>query len=294
MHFKDLNIPTGALAVALFRNDSVIIPGGLTTLQEGDKIIFIGHEASMRKVEHRFNPVPGQHKQNVVIVGGGTVGFILAKTLEMSGNVKVRLIEHSHEQCESLAERLSDKVLILSADGTDSNFLRAQQVENCDCLIALTGNDERNLFVSMHAKQLNAKKVITRAHNVDNIEFFEKLGIDVALSSQFIAVQTVNRQVLDESVDVFAIFEKGKAEIREITVPPNFPPKKLMELKLPAGVIIAAIRRGGRTLVPCGQDKIKGKDRLRVFCASDRGETLGDFLQVYADASVKDEEEADK
>jgi Trk K+ transport system NAD-binding subunit len=215
------------------------------------------------------------------------------KLLEFSGNVKVRLIEASLKQCESLAERLSDKVLILNANGTDASFLRAQQVANCDCLIALTGNDERNLFVSMHAKQLNAKKVVTRAHNVDNIDFFEKLGVDVALSSQFIAVQSVNRQILEESVDVFTIFEKGKAEIREIAVPAHFPPTKLMDLKLPAGVIIAAIRRGGRTMVPCGHDKIKGKDYLRVFCASDRGQTLANFLQEYTEAAENALEEAD-
>jgi len=292
-HLKDLNVPTGALAVALFREERVVIPGGMTKLADGDKIIFIGHEASMRKVEQRFNPAPGRKSQNVVIVGGGNVGFILAKTLEMSGNVKVRLIESSIKQCESLADRLSDKVLILNADGTDPSFLRAQQVANCDCLVTLTGNDERNLFVSMHAKQLNAKKVITRAHNVDNIDFFEKLGVDVALSSQFIAVQSVNRQILDESVDVFTIFEKGKAEIREVSVPAHFPPTKLMDLKLPEGVIIAAIRRGGRTMVPCGQDKVKGKDNLRVFCASDRGETLMNFLQEYTQAADKTEEEAD-
>lgn len=290
---KDLNIPTGALAVALFRDDNIIIPGGMTKLKEGDKIIFIGHEASMRKIENRFNPSPGQKKQSVVIVGGGNVGFILAKSLESCGNVKVRLIEASHSQCENLADRLSDKILILNADGTDPSFLRAQQVADCDCLVTLTGNDERNLFVSMHAKQLNAKKVITRAHNVDNIDFFEKLGVDVALSSQFIAVQSVNKQILEESVDVFTIFEKGKAEIREIIVPNHFPPTKLMDLKMPEGVIIAAIKRGGRTMVPCGQDKIKGKDLLRIFCASDRGEKLVNFLQEYTEAAEAAEEEAD-
>ena len=81
-HLKDLNIPTGALAVALFREEHVVIPGGMTKLAEGDKIIFIGHEASMRKVEQRFNPAPGRKNQNVVIVGGGNVGFILEKLLK--------------------------------------------------------------------------------------------------------------------------------------------------------------------------------------------------------------------
>lgn len=288
---KDLHIPRGALAVALFRGDQVIIPGGLTTLYKNDKIIFMGHEASMRKIESRFNPNPGKHL-NVVIVGGGNVGYILAKSLEGYHNANIRLIEKSPQQSSILAERLSDRVLVLNADGADSSFLKSQQVENCDCLVAVTGNDERNLLVAMHAKQLNVKKVITRAHSADNIDFFEKLGIDVALSSQFNSVQSVVRQISEDSIDVFTIFEKGKAEIREIAVPANFPPSKLMDLKMPEGVIIAAIRRGGHTLVPCGEDKIKGKDQLRVFCASDSGGTLSDYLlQVIRDSADAEENE---
>lgn len=274
---KDLKIPAGALAVVVFRDEQVIIPGGLTTLYRNDKIIFMGHEASMRKIESRFNPNPGKNI-NVVIVGGGNVGYILAKSLEPYVNFRVRIIEKSLPQCQFLTERLADRVLVLHADGSDASFLRSQQVENCDCLVAVTGNDERNLFVALHAKMLNAKKVITRAHSVDNIDFFEKLGIDVALSSQFNAVQSVVRQLSEDSVDIFTIFEKGKAEIREIAVPSDFPSSRLMDLKLPDGVIIAAIRRGGHTIVPCGEDKIKGKDRLRVFCAKDQGEMLSDFL----------------
>ncbi len=287
---KDLNVPRGALAVALFRDDQVIIPGGMTTLYRNDKIIFMGHEASMRKIESRFNPHPGKNL-NVVIVGGGNVGYILAKTLEAYSQFKIKIIEKSLPQCQLLTERLSDRVLIMHADGSDAAFLRSQQVENCDCLVAVTGNDERNFFVAMHAKMMNARKVITRAHSTDNIDFFEKLGIDVALSSQFNAVQSVCRQISEDSIDVFTIFEKGKAEIREIVVPADFPPKRLMDLRLPEGVIIAAIRRGGHTIVPGGEDKIKEKDHLRVFCAKDQGETLASFLlQTARDAAAEETE----
>lgn len=286
---KDLQIPRGALAVALFRDDQVIIPGGLTTLYRNDKIIFMGHESSMRKIESRFNPNPGKNL-NVVIVGGGNVGFILAKALEAYGNFRIRIIEKSLPQCQLLTERLSDHTLIMHADGTDVAFLRSQQVENCDCLVAVTGNDERNLFVAMHAKMLNVKKVITRAHSVENIDFFEKLGVDVALSSQFNAVQSVSRHISEDSIDVFTIFEKGKAEIREFTVPADFPPSRLMDIKIPEGAIIAAIRRGGHTIVPGGEDKIKGKDHLRVFCAKDQGEAFSEFLLRTTREAVAAEE----
>jgi trk system potassium uptake protein TrkA len=131
----------------------------------------------------------------------------------------------------------------------------------------------------MYAKNLGVKRIITRAHSIDNIDFFEAMGIDVALSSQLNAIQSVDHAITDKGVDIFTFFEKGKAEIREIVAPARFPATRLMDMHLPEGVVIAAIRRGGRTIVPHGSDKIKGKDRLRVFCTMDSGEALSIYLE---------------
>jgi Trk K+ transport system NAD-binding subunit len=103
-------------------------------------------------------------------------------------------------------------------------------------------------------------------------------------------VQSVSRHISEDSIDVFTIFEKGKAEIREFTVPADFPPSRLMDIKIPEGAIIAAIRRGGHTIVPGGEDKIKGKDHLRVFCAKDQGEAFSEFLLRTTREAVAAEE----
>ncbi len=282
----DLEIPRGALAVALFRGDDVIIPRGQTILFKEDKIIFMGHERPMREIEDRFNPTPGK-SLNVIIIGGGNVGYILAKSLEPYRHIRVKVIEKNMAQCRFLTENLSERILVLNADGTNNNFLKSQQLDSCDCVVAVTGNDERNLMVSMHAKLLNAKKIITRAHSIENAEFFDKLGIDVAVSSQFNAVLNVSKLISEDSIDVFTTIEKGKAEIIEVIVPEKFPPLRLMDLKLPDGVVIAAVRRGSHTIVPCGVDKIMAGDVLRVFLTSASSGTIIDFLNDI----VKNEEE---
>lgn len=247
---KDVRLPKGTLAVAVFRNDSVIIPDGSTRFEKLDKIIFMGLAESIRKLENRFMKNE-QKRPNIIVVGGGNVGSIVAQYL--SGCARVRLIENSYQRCMYLAEALPEDILVMNADGTDPNVLKAQQIETADCLVAVTGSDERNLFVSMHAKTTGVKRIITRAHKIENIDFFEALGIDVALSSQLNAIHSVTKAISTENVDVFTFFEKGKAEIREIVVPKEFPATELMNLHLPAGVIIAAIRRGGRTIVPHGK-----------------------------------------
>lgn len=287
---KDLQLPKGTLVVAIFRDNRVIVPGGSTSFCENDKIIFMGLSDSVRKLENRFS-LNKKSQTNVVIVGGGNVGYILASALSQTGNIKIRLLENSHERCMFLADNLPESVLLMNADGTDVSMLKAQQVQSCDCFVALAGSDERNLSVALRARQLGCKRVITRAHSIDNIDFFESLGIDLSLSSQLNAIQTVHRSVSEDGIDIFAFFEKGKAEIREFVVPADFPPTQLMQLRLPEGVIIAAIRRGGRTIVPHGTDKLKGKDKLRVFCSADQDEAFTAYLDNLTRDHLAEQEE---
>ena len=287
----DLKIPRGVLAVAIFRGEDVIIPRGQTILFKEDKIIFMGHERPMREIESRFNPTPDKIL-NVIIIGGGNVGYILAKSLEEYKHIRVKIVEKNMARCRFLTENLSEDVLVLNADGSSTSFLKEQQLDMCDCMVAVTGADERNLMVSMQAKLLNAKKIITRAHSIENSEFFDKLGIDVTVSSQFNAVLNVSKLISEDSIDVFTTIEKGKAEIVEIIVPEKFPPTMLMDLKLPDGVVIAAVRRGSHTIVPCGVDKIQEGDTLRVFLATVTSEVITDFLNDVVAKSLEPAPEA--
>jgi trk system potassium uptake protein TrkA len=87
---KDIHLPKGALAVAIFRDEEVIIPGGSTPFLENDKIIFMGQAESMRRLESRFNN-QRQTRANVIIIGGGNVGYILSSALSYAENSKIRL-----------------------------------------------------------------------------------------------------------------------------------------------------------------------------------------------------------
>ena len=214
----DLGIPRGVLAVAIIRGEQVIIPRGQTVLFKDDKIIFMGHERPMQEIESRFNPKPNE-TLNVLIIGGGTVGYVVAKTLEPYKHVRVRMVEKNLAQCRFLTENLSERILVLNADGSSEEFLKTQQLDQCDCVVALTGYEEKNLMVSLKAKLLKAKKVITRAYSGENVEFFDKAGIDVAVSAQLNSVLNVSKLISDDSIDVLTIFEKGKAEIKEVIVP---------------------------------------------------------------------------
>ncbi len=286
---RELNIPKGVLAVSIIRDKEIIIPNGTSQILWNDKIIFIGHAAPMKLIEARFRP-DNDKNMNVTIIGGGNVGFNLCKALEPFRNVHITLVETNETRANFLATELSDKVLILNANGSDPETLKNLNLEDCDCLVALTGSDEKNLFVSMQAKVNNATKIITRAHKIDNIDFFEKLGIDVVVSSQLNVVQSITKELSDKAADIYTFIEKGKAEIREVLIPDKFPVTRIMDLKLPEGVIISAIKRGNRTMVPSGQDKIKENDQLRVFCASGTADSINEFIvETMRKAAIKKE-----
>ena len=274
---RELNIPKGVLAVSVIRNTEVIIPNGLTKIQWNDKIIFVGHANPMKIIETRFRP-DNDKNLNVVIIGGGNVGFNLCKALEPYKHIHITLVESNEARAQFLSTELSDNVLILNANGSDPETLKGINLSDCDCLVALTGSDERNLFVSMQAKLHKAQKIITRAHKIDNIDFFEKLGIDVAVSSQINVVQSITKEISEKAADIYTFIEKGKAEIREIVLPEKFPTTVIMDLKLPEGIIITAIKRGNKTIVPSGQDRIKENDRLRFFCATGKGDAINGFI----------------
>ncbi len=277
---RDLELPKGTLMVALVRDREVFIPHGNTTMSPWDKAVFFGTEAGMRKLVHRYDP-PHRGKQQVVIVGGGNSGMLLAEILEEMDNVGVRLIEQRPERAELLSQRLP-YTLVLQADGTDLEFLATQNLPECDCLIALTTNDERNLLISLLARHLNVRKLISRVVAPNNLPLFERVGVDVALSARLAAVRSIALMVNTQGMSVLNVIEEGKAEVLELAVPDSFEPVLLKDLPLPEGVIIGAIRRKAHLIVPRGDDKIKPGDFLRVFCKTGRGPELRQLLTGQA------------
>lgn len=273
---RDLNLPKNTLMVALVRDKEVFIPSGATQLSAWDKAVFFGTEAGMRRLVNRYDP-PRRGKQEVVIVGGGNAGMLLAEILEDMDSVEVRLIEQASDRAQLLANRLH-RTMVLNADGTNLEFLATQQIPDCDCLIALTTNDERNLLIALAARQLEARKIITRVANPRNMPLFERVGVDVALSSRLAAVRSVVLMINTQGMSVLNVIEEGKAEVLEIEVPEHFKACHLRDLKLPEGVIIGAIRRQAALIVPHGEDKVKPRDFLRVFCTAGRGPELRQIL----------------
>jgi trk system potassium uptake protein TrkA len=131
--------------------------------------------------------------------------------------------------------------------------------------VSVIDNDERNLFVSLLARQLGVRRVITRVSRLANLRLFEGVGIDVTISARGAAVASVLHQIQGGATRLLAVVEQGAGRILELDVPDTYTPRALRDLAAPVNSIVGAIVRGSRALVPRGTDVIQPGDRLIVF-----------------------------
>ncbi|AGB49186.1 K+ transport system, NAD-binding component [Methanomethylovorans hollandica DSM 15978] len=261
---KDLHLADCCIVSAIFRKDDVIIPHGGDSIQENDHIVVIGQPSAMKDIRGLLGEVVGR-RSKVMIIGGGIVGFYLAKLIGKS-EADIKIIESRKDRCEEIADELSG-VLVLNGDGTDINLLKDEGINEMDVVVSVTDSDEKNLLCSLIAKKLGVKKVIARSDRSDYISLFEMVGVDSAVSPREATVNEVLKLTMGKGIEAITTIEGQKAEIIEYTASSKskIVGKPLRDVKFPAGAIVSMIVHKGRTIVPRGSHVIEENDRVVVF-----------------------------
>ena len=262
---SSLDLPPGVVIVAAERDLSIRIPRGGTRLAVGDKVVLLGDREGMARLRARMTPGGDTGARRVTIIGGGDVGYRLAQRLERIEGVALRVIERDLDRGRLLAATLR-RSLVLQGDGTDLALLEAEDIGRSDVLVSVIDNDERNLLASLLGRQLGVRKVITRVSNPANHRLFERVGIEVALSARGAAVTSVVHHIDGGRSSLLAILQEGQARVVEITAPAGIPPTAVRDLPLPRDAVIGTLLRDGHVLVPGGDDRVEGGDRLIVCC----------------------------
>ena len=200
----------------------------------------------------------------IIIVGGGKVGFYLAKTLRGEGHDTV-IVERDKEQCKVCANLLD--VTVCAGDGTSQNTLRAAGAEEADVIIAVMGSDESNLVCCQTAKKIfGVRKTVAKVNNPNNVEALRRLGVDTAVSATDYIIQFLEREVDISAIRELIPLNDGEASLLEITLPENYKlaGDTLMDISLPQSCNVVCINRGGKTIIPRGQTKLHSGDILLV------------------------------
>lgn len=273
---KEHTFPDEILIVAITRDATLFIPDGDTEFKLNDKAIFMGSSTSLDILAREIFQSKSRVK-TAAIIGGGSVGLMLAQNLEKI-NIKTKIIEKDYKRCEYLTEELK-KTLVLYGDGTNMELLEQEDIGESDVVVSVTNNDEKNLLCSLLTKQMGAKKIITRVSKSANIALFEKVGIDVAISPKEASINEISNNLIETDVEILATVERGQGRIIETIVPKAFQEVSVMDLKLPEKAIIAIIQRGHDVVIPKGNTALKQNDSLLIFTREENSQKIIDFFR---------------
>lgn len=203
---------------------------------------------------------------NVLIVGGGKVGYYMAKTLIGHGH-HPRVVEHDIKLCTQIANELG--IPVTHGDGSTMEFLRAAGCAECQVLVAVTGKDETNLVTCQIAKKAFAvEKTVARVNNPKNTNVLRRLGVDVVVSSTDNLALTLEREIETGAIRQVLNLAEGTASLLEIMVPEHFKYHGLSLAKIPISedAVVISITRGAELLIPRGSTEIHSGDK--VLCVA--------------------------
>ncbi|MFJ1764424.1 potassium channel family protein [Amycolatopsis sp. NPDC088138] len=205
----------------------------------------------------------------VAIAGAGAVGRSIAAEL-IDGRHQVMLIEREADQFEPQTVEQADWVL---GDACEVSILEESGIEQCDVVIAATGDDKANLVVSLLAKtEFAVRRVVARVNNPANEWLFtDAWGVDVAVSTPRMLAAMVEEAVSVGDLVRLMTFRQSNANLVELTLPAETPlaGKPVSELDLPRDAALVTILRGDRVIVPQPEDPLEPGDELLFVATSD-------------------------
>lgn len=250
-------------AVAIHRNRKTIIPKGQDQFLAGDMAYVITRPDGIDDLLQMAGK-PRFDIKNVMIVGGGRIGHKTAKRLEKT--MRVKLVDLDRDRCMSLTDQLSN-TLIINADARDFNALESEGLRKMDAFIAVTDNNETNMFTCLMAKRAGVKKVIPLIENIDFIDMAQNIGLDAMINKKLITASYIARFTMDAEVTSIKCLNGVDAEVLEFVVKKDSLVTKLKIRELPVipDTIIGGVVRGEESFIALGNFQIMEGDKVVVF-----------------------------
>ena len=252
------------------RGNEVLIPSGEVELKAGDMISVVASPVNASRFFKTIGIETNQVK-NTMIIGGGKISFYLAKRLLEMG-IQVKIIEKDRDACERLCEILP-KATIINGDGTDRELLAEEGLAKAEGFAALTNMDEENVMLALYAKSMSKAKKITKVNRNTFDTIISSLNIGSLIYPKHITSETILQYVramqnsigsnvetlyrlVDGNAEALEFVIKGKSEVTDIP---------LQELQLKPHILVCAINRKGKIIIPKGQDCIQEGDSVVII-----------------------------
>lgn len=252
------------------RDGQMIIPNGNSILRSGDVISIVAtseEQASFfKRIGLKTNSV-----RKVMIIGGGDISYYLAKMLIRVG-ISVKIVEKDLKRCETLAEMLPHATII-HGEGSDRDLLNEEGISQAEGFVALSSVDEENVLLSLYAKAVGVRKIVTKVDRVAFEEVFDQLNLDTMISPRNITAEHILQYVramqnsYGSNIETLHRMMDDQAEALEFLIRDNFGHANipLKDLRIKKDVLAACINRNGKILIPRGGDVILPGDTVVVI-----------------------------
>ena len=261
-----------------------IIPDGNFVPQPGDRLYMVGSKAELLKMLKGMGRTL-QRARDVSILGGSRIAMYLTWELQRT-NTRVRIVEKDREDCLILADELPG-AMIIEGDGTDSELIASERIFDVDAFVALTGRDEENLLMALTARRDGVAKVLAKMNRPGYMELVRDTGIESIISPKEIVASQIASYVRalanSEGCAVESLYRllDGTVEVLEFTATEksrSLLGVPLKDLHLKKGVLLAAIVRNGRTIIPGGMTAVEEGDSVIVVTRTTGLKDLEDIL----------------
>jgi trk system potassium uptake protein TrkA len=252
------------VVLAIIRNGEAFVPRGQDRIEHGDDIYVV---AEPTQVDHvmRFFGHQEQIARRLVIIGGGNVGLTLARQLlQETPGLTLKIIEQSRERSEFISQQVGREAVVLHGDALDRDMLEQANIRSTETVIAVTNDDETNIFSSVLAKREGCQRAITLVNKGSYGPLLPTLGIDAVVSPNAITISSILRYVRHRSVSALYALHQDFGEVIEATAQPGsrLVSGSLREIGLPEGMLIGAVVRNGGVIIPTGSSRVEPGDSV--------------------------------
>ena len=205
-----------------------------------------------------------------MIIGGSKAAYYLAKELINMG-ISVKIIERDRQNCERLSVKLP-KAIVINGDGTDPDILKEEGIERVQSFIPLTGIDEENIMLTLHAKQVSNAKVVTKINRVNYKQVINNLDLGSLVYPKYITSEAIiayvraKKNSKGSNIETLYHMFDSRVEAIEFIVEENSRVSgiPIKDLKLKKDVLISFINHGGHIIIPTGNDEIEDGDTVMI------------------------------
>ena len=267
--------------MGVIRNDKFIYLKKNDVMLQDDKAYVVINAAQMLDTLTAFGHIE-KISNKILIIGGGNIGFNLAKNIEeTSDSVRVKIIEKNKERAELIASELNNTIVI-NGDALDEETLMEANLDEVQTVLALTNDDEDNLMVSVLVEkftkdngELSDKRTMALINKPNYSLLQSSLNIDDLIDPRMNTVSSILKHVHKGTIENAYSILNGEYEVieAEIIETSELINKELKNSDLPEEIRIGAILRNGEVIIPRSNYVFK-KDDVVVFLAKK------DFLPI--------------